>query len=103
MLVENWGPGAVDLDEDFHLQNGSPCIDAGNKEELPPDLADLDGDNDTEEDIPYDFEGDDRVIDCYNDGVDEVDMGADEAYYAYPPFLSIEVTKTEQGSQFRLT
>jgi len=28
-LVENWGPGAVLFDLDFHLQGGSFCIDAG--------------------------------------------------------------------------
>ena len=36
MIVENWGPGATDLDEDFHLSqiaagqgSDSPCVDAG--------------------------------------------------------------------------
>ncbi len=41
MLVENWGPGATDLDEDFHLQSDSPCIDTGIETGAPSD--DLDG------------------------------------------------------------
>ncbi|UCD84228.1 MAG: chitobiase/beta-hexosaminidase C-terminal domain-containing protein [Deltaproteobacteria bacterium] len=35
MIVENWGLSATDLDEDFHLQFGSPCIDAGNGDVAP--------------------------------------------------------------------
>jgi len=29
MPIENWGPGAINLDEDLHLDQGSPCIDVG--------------------------------------------------------------------------
>jgi len=41
MLVEIWGPGASNLDEDFHLQSGSQCIDNGTATGAPSD--DLDG------------------------------------------------------------
>lgn len=49
---------------DFHLQQGSPCIDSGNNSasSLPV----------------YDFEGDDRIVDGDKDGTATVDMGADE-------------------------
>lgn len=90
---EAWfGTGCIDEDPlfadpengDFHLQPGSPCIDAGNNSALPEDTADVDNDGDTTEDIPYDFEGDDRrvddpsVVDTGNGEDPVVDMGVDE-------------------------
>ena len=50
---------------DFHLQPGSPCIDAGSN--AAPNLPN------------HDFEGDDRVVDGDLDGATRVDMGVDEA------------------------
>jgi len=44
-------PGAGD----FHLATGSPCIDAGDNEALPPDVGDLDDDGDVDEAIPLDY------------------------------------------------
>ena len=41
MLVENWGPGATDLTEDFHIQYDSPCTDSATSVGAPAD--DLDG------------------------------------------------------------
>jgi len=67
------GPGG-----DFHLKVTSPCINTGSNAILPADIADLDGDGDTEEPIPYDFEGDPRVF------VINVDMGVDEVLYDTP-------------------
>jgi parallel beta-helix repeat protein len=66
------GEGNIDADPlfvdpdsgDFHLADGSPCIDAGTN--AAPDLPD------------YDFEGDDRILDGNGDGTATVDMGVDE-------------------------
>ncbi len=58
------------LNGDFHLQSGSPCIDAG--------------DNNAYGIPSTDFEGDDRTIDGNGDGASTVDMGADE-YQPYRP------------------
>ena len=57
---------------DLHLTDGSPCIDTGSTAALPDDTADLDGDSDTTEQIPYDLDGNPRVVG------DIVDMGAYE-------------------------
>jgi predicted outer membrane repeat protein len=38
----------------LYLQNGSPCIDAGNNDALPPDTLDVDDDSDSTELIPWD-------------------------------------------------
>ncbi len=51
---------------------GSPCADAGDDTALPADLLDLDGDGDTQEPLPIDIDGDDRIIGG------SVDMGSDE-------------------------
>jgi hypothetical protein len=53
---------------DFHLGACSPCIDAGD-----PDAEDL---------PPYDFEGDDRIVDGDGNGTATVDMGVDEVAVA---------------------
>lgn len=62
----NWGAAMLDTNPlfedsdsgDFHLQTVSPCMNAG--------------DNDAAGILPFDFEGDDRIVDG------TVDMGADE-------------------------
>jgi len=59
---------------DFHLQAGSPCIDAG--------------DNGAPGIPPTDFEGDNRIIDGNGDGSAVVDMGADEYNPGAPPVLA---------------
>jgi parallel beta-helix repeat protein len=72
--IQGGYPGVGNIDEDprfvdpgsgdFHLGPGSPCIDAGDNAAL---------------DLPaYDFEGDDRIMDGYDDGTATVDMGVDE-------------------------
>ena len=80
----NVGPAFADwAGSDFHLQASSPCIDSGSNAALPADTADLDGDGDTTEPIPYDFEGDPRVFGS------TVDMGADESEVVnLPPVAS---------------
>ncbi|MCP4259680.1 MAG: right-handed parallel beta-helix repeat-containing protein [Planctomycetes bacterium] len=59
------------LTADFHLQAGSPCIDAG--ENGAPGIPSTD------------FEGDSRTIDGNGDGSSVADMGADEYDPGPPP------------------
>ena len=73
-VVQGGFPGRRNIDADplfvdpangdYHLQSGSPCIDAGDN--TAPDLPD------------YDFEGDDRILDGDANGESVVDMGVDE-------------------------
>ena len=49
-------------DDDMHLSNGSPAINAGDDDAVPEDLL-------------TDVDGDPRIVDCH------VDMGADENTY----------------------
>ena len=74
MLVETLGadniPGTKD--DNLRLLAGSPCLDAGNNEAVPSDRFDLDDDEDTVEPIPYDFDGENSIVNG------KVDMGAYE-------------------------
>ena len=69
-------------DDDLRLAAGSPCIDAGDNEAVPPDSADLDSDGDTDEPIPLDLAGSLRFLDdpltsdTGNGAPPIVDMGA---------------------------
>ncbi len=91
LFVRNPDPGpdgawdGVDDDYgDLHLLLGSPCIDAGNNDSVPPDIADLDGDGDTAEPTPFDLDGNPRFVDdpatpdSGNGTPPIVDMGAYE-------------------------
>jgi hypothetical protein len=60
---------------DYHLAVGSPCIDAGDNNSIPADIADLDNDGNTSEPIPWDIDTDARV----SGGT--VDMGSDEVIW----------------------
>lgn len=64
-----WGAGNIDADPLFdaslHLLAASPCIDAGDN--AAPALP------------PTDFDGNPRIVDGDDDGIDIVDMGAFEA------------------------
>ena len=101
-----WGPGNIELDpvfvdpdgpdndpdtwedNDFHIDTGSPCIDAGDNTAVPLDTADLDNDGNTAERTPFDLDGYRRFHDDPNtvdSGVPDppiypeiVDMGAYE-------------------------
>jgi len=74
-------PMFVDSDSgDYHLQPGSPCIDTGDNEGVPPGLT-------------TDFEGNPRIVDGDSDSVAVVDMGADE----YCPGASVDISVVLQG------
>lgn len=65
------GGGNIDADPlfvdaangDLHLQLTSPAIDAGDNSALPADTADLDGDGDIFEVLPFDLDGYARCVD----------------------------------------
>ena len=50
-------------DNDYRLAGGSPCVDAGDNTAVPADVADLDGDGDTDERTPVDLDGLPRFVD----------------------------------------
>ncbi|MHC4500324.1 MAG: right-handed parallel beta-helix repeat-containing protein, partial [Planctomycetota bacterium] len=87
-------PNVFWIDGDYHLPGGSPGVDAGDNGALPSDIADLDGDGNTAERVPCDFEGNDRVVDGDNDGNSVVDMGAYEFYW--PP-MEVAMRLTPQA------
>ena len=67
-------------DDLYQLRNMSPYIDGGITSELPADSSDLDEDLDTDEPVPFDLMGDQRVIGL------SVDIGAYETnVLACPP------------------
>lgn len=74
--------------------NGSPVINAGSNIKLPFDTFDLDNDNNTNERIPVDQTGDDRI----QDGV--VDIGAVESSFQgeSPPQLSLLDATVKEGN-----
>ncbi len=83
------GPGADNIDvdplfvqfgtNDVRLAFGSPCVNVGDTAALPPDEFDLDGNDNLDEPIPYDLDGNPRVV----AGI--VDMGAYEGEFEPKP------------------
>ncbi|MHC4643068.1 MAG: right-handed parallel beta-helix repeat-containing protein, partial [Planctomycetota bacterium] len=67
-----WDANGVWIDGNYYLLQTSACINAGDNNSLPVDIQDLDGDSNTTEPIPYDLDGNPRII------YDVVDMGASE-------------------------
>jgi hypothetical protein len=69
MSFVEWQNGNINADpmfvdaasSNYHLQLGSPCVDAGSNEVLPVDWVDLDGDGDLLEPVPYDLDDHPRV------------------------------------------
>ncbi|MHC4648485.1 MAG: hypothetical protein ACYTBJ_23750, partial [Planctomycetota bacterium] len=76
---------------DYHLRPGSPCVDAGDNNSVAADVADLDGDSNTAEPIPWDLDGNPRVVDGNNDGNTVVDMGAYE-FFMLPVEVAMRFT-----------
>ncbi|MHC4474704.1 MAG: right-handed parallel beta-helix repeat-containing protein [Planctomycetota bacterium] len=66
-LVYNWGPDVNDVNEDLHLTDDSPCIEAGDP------CGNYSGQKDIDDEP--------RVADGDCDSNDIVDMGADEVYW----------------------
>lgn len=70
--ILNWGDGNLDAEPqfadsgngDYRLSAGSPCVDAGDNDSVPPDVCDIDGNA--------------RIYDGDGDGEAVVDMGAYE-------------------------
>lgn len=92
------GEGNIDADPlfvdpdngDYHLGEGSPCIDAGTN--VTPDLP------------AHDFEDDDRVIDGDGYGTATVDMGVDEVPEPEPvPITGLQATNDSPTPLGRLT
>jgi Chlamydia polymorphic membrane protein (Chlamydia_PMP) repeat len=102
MTVENsdvqggWtGPGTANINADplfedptmniFKLGSGSPCIEVGRNTYIILDLADLDGDLNTTEKVPYDLRPSfPRKQDADMNGVKTVDMGCYERTVGLP-------------------
>jgi hypothetical protein len=76
---------------DYRLLPGSACIDAGQNAALPGDTADLDGDGDPNELIPYDIEGNPRILG------DIVDIGAYEGATPIPNIIPVADAGQDQA------
>jgi predicted outer membrane repeat protein len=100
----NWNEGNIDAqprfvsldDDNVRLGAESPCIDAADNTAVPPDIADLDGDGDTDEPTPFDLDGNPRFVDdpatddTGNGTPPIVDMGAYEFQAAIVAYLDIK-------------
>jgi hypothetical protein len=84
-FVDPNGPDGIGgtEDDDLHLMPGSPCIDAGDNNSLPPDTTDLDGDGNTTEPIPWDADGRPRIMDGDCNDSNVVDIGSYEFAWVY--------------------
>ena len=73
----------------YHLECGSPCIDAGNNNALQIS--------------PQDYDGDPRISDGDSDGTAKVDIGADETRYRRPLLSdgSVSPASGDQHTIFR--
>ncbi|MBN1817937.1 MAG: right-handed parallel beta-helix repeat-containing protein [Sedimentisphaerales bacterium] len=79
---DGWRVGNNDIQGNLHLRPDSPCIDIGSNAAVPDDIADLDEDDVTDEEIPYDLDEQPRRVDGNADGTATVDRGTYEALSA---------------------
>ncbi|MHC4789989.1 MAG: right-handed parallel beta-helix repeat-containing protein [Planctomycetota bacterium] len=87
-------PLFVDLwNSDYRLRCDSPCIDTGDNNSIAADTTDLDGDGNTTELIPWDLDGNPRIVDGNEDSIAVVDMGA----YEFIPAIEVEMKFTPQA------
>ncbi len=68
LFLDADGPDAMAGTEDDNLRPGpgSPCVDAGDNNQIPQDRADLDDDGDFIEPVPFDMDGGLRKVDDPN-------------------------------------
>jgi hypothetical protein len=86
VLVEPNDPNSAWIEGDYHVLQGSPCTDVGDNNALPADIADLDGDGNTVELIPWDLDGKPRIVNG------RVDMGVYEhGFYIGDPNLKAAI------------
>ncbi|MBK9125955.1 MAG: right-handed parallel beta-helix repeat-containing protein [Chloroflexi bacterium] len=69
---------------DYHVQANSPALNVGSNAALPADTLDLDNDSNTAEPIPYDRDGNSRIVNA------TVDMGA----YEHQTLAAVVVSET---------
>jgi predicted outer membrane repeat protein len=111
LFVDADGPDDIagTPDDNVHLQNTSPAIDAGDSTSVPADIGDLDGDGNTTEMLPYDRDNHPRfadmpVTDTGFGPVPIVDMGVYETNTApiadagAPQTVDTEATVALDGS-----
>jgi hypothetical protein len=63
---------------DYRLRPDSPCVDVGDNNSITADAADIDGDANTVEALPWDLDGHYRISDGDCNGNSRVDMGVYE-------------------------